>query len=707
MVKDPNYGKPDKNIGSTSVTKRSPISEKELVSQYTTYYNNIAVYKPFATLTAMDLKNSVIVNRLDLIRDIVQKMDYEAYQDVDGKIIIKPPLYNLDVVNLGTRTQQTQTNPNSSQNSLTNQATQITEGNNPFIVYLSEILTEQESEDQSAIRKTRTTVAGNIDRQLNIGYDPYLSFAIGEYIDVAKMAKFGLREEPLTYVPWIDMGDARTLFVHAVSETVRANRGYRTYTFSIPMRPELKVGFPVFIPHKDMYAYIKTISLNFSIGGTATMTVTCDSIRRRVMINTHQTGGSGNSQVPFDAYTPAPNLVYQWTKTQTNPTTTQPNQSPQSAKQTANQQNLRSTGPIAGVSNNNRNATNLVGTSSSISNPVTNSDKTSTQPSQDQKKVNSIRGQKYSNKMGNMPDSPFSTYVIKNDNNQAQGTVDPKTKKGYFDQGSYPNGRPADLSYLQAIQGNQTTHTNSTIPFTDDKGYEVIAPFPWGRYVDLNTALQTFTQAGWLQQNTKNDPSNFQDLQVLQNADAFLFAGLGTPTANGDPSTELQTALALQSRRIGGSITGTYSPQPGTSSTAAGVPLQSVAATSAPGGLQQNNPQPDATVIVLHYNPSMPSTYASNQLSTNPQPEDVFAQQLLPANDQTSLQQTVDVLVSGSIAPSPTVKEQLLATNTANQQIVPQNVKLLNSGVNQPSSAGNVALAAEQAANFNSIKGGQ
>src|SRR5271170_3588590 len=226
MAKSRAYGKPDKNVAHNSVQKISKKAEKDLFSQYETYYGNIATYFPFRNLTALDLKNSVIVNRLDIIREVTAKMDYEAYQDIDGKIIIKPPLYNLDVVNLGTRTSPLTTlpqtsvvsasgapaaaSPGGSNNSLSNPATAIYENNNPFVIYLSEMLTEQESEDQAAIRRTRTTVCGNVLRSLGNDYDDFLK-QVAEYIDISKLAKFGLREEPLYSVPWIQEGDKQTL----------------------------------------------------------------------------------------------------------------------------------------------------------------------------------------------------------------------------------------------------------------------------------------------------------------------------------------------------------------------------------------------------------------------------------------------------------------------------------------------------------------
>jgi hypothetical protein len=693
MKKNQSWGAQDDNIQSSGVTKTSKQSEKDLVAEYQTYYGLIQTYFPFRNITALDLENSVIVNRLDIIREVVQKMDYEAYQDVDGKIIIKPPLYNLDVVNLGTRTKQTQTGPNSSNNSLSNPATAIYESNNPFVVYLSEMLTEQESEDQAAIRRTRTTVVGNVLKSLGNDYKAFFS-QVGEYIDISKLAKFGLREEPLYQVPWIQEGDKQTLFVHAAAETARANRGYRTYSFSIPMRPELKLGFPVFIPHKDMYAYIKTISLNYSVGGTATMTVTCDSVRRRVLVNTQQTKGSGNSATTFAAYTPAPNLIYQWTKASTdtqqaNALSPNPDSSPSNAQIRANLAINYAAGTISGVSNDSTNDSTQVGTSQSLATPVNNPDGTPTSTPA-QIKLYSVKTQGLVSKMGNQFDTEFATYVIKNDGNQQQGTMDPNVGKNIVVNGkSYKNTnpgpgfftaqRPADFSYIQALTGKPNAPTtNSVIPFTDDKGYELISPFPWGRWTDLNTAVRMFTQAGFLPQAVDANGNPIQisqdDLRTLQNTEAFLFAGLGTPSATGDPSTQLQTALNNQQQLVGGSLTGDYASQ-ATSTPAAGTPIQKTAQGSAKGGLQKSVSQPDATVIILHYDPMQPGSNADNTLLNSAQPENKFAEQLL-ANTQNALQQTVNVLVSGEVSPTPAVQEALLAAQT--QPTQPQNVQLLN-----------------------------
>src|SRR5208337_3123756 len=588
------------------------------------YYGNIRQFLPERSIGDIQLFNNQIIPRMELIRKMVKLIDFEAYQDIDGKIIVKPPLYNLDVVNIGPRPSQTSTTSTDSMNSYVNPLTQITPKNNPFVVYLSEILTEQESEDQAAIRRTRTVVTGNIDPQFGFGYTEQL-LAPAEYIDVGKLIKYGLREEPTISAPWFGNG-ITSLWAHAVAETVRSNRGYHTYTVTIPLRPELKLGFPVFFPHRDMYGYIKSIGLNYQIGGTATMTITCDSIRRRVLVNTTQKDASNNST---EIYTAAPNLVFKWAKAPANPQPT-PGQSPQASNTFLQSQYA---GIIQGNSpQTSGNPTDLTGTAATI--PATN-----TAPGTKAKALDSKR-QKMGNAVASQSDvadgTTIAQYFIQNDGETAASTVPTDGKNrgqgGTGKTGYYTQQRIVDKTYIEDVK-------NGTIPFTDDKGYEVLAPFPWGRWQSLNSAIQVFTENGWLPGLTTSDGStpivDPQEEQILTNTDAFLYAGLGTPIASGSASD----LLAQKNAQISNTIGGVFAP-------------------SDPS--KPNVIKPDATVLVLSY-----SAGSSNdsQLLQKPQPEDDLVQNLI-TNTQNVQQRLVDVLISGNIAPTQLTQEALLATTT-------------------------------------------
>jgi hypothetical protein len=345
-----------------------------------------------------------------------------------------------------------------------------------------------------------------------------------------------------------------------------------------------------------------------------------------------------------------------------------------------------SQGDKGGVSGSNKNLTNPVGVAQTLPQPTTNLDGSKYQPPPEAIKVFSYQSQSIGSYMGNQTDTPYATYVIKNDNSAAQGTVNPTTKRGYFD-----HQQNVDSAYLDNIRGNPKTKAPSTIPYTDQKGYEVMAPFPWGRWQDLNSAIRQFTELGFITPPTDVNGDFTEDLEdqtTLQNASAFLFAGLGTPTTTNDPSTSLVQALNQNIALVGGSLIA-QTAQTGATNPATG---QSTNSTSpkVDYGQQKSIAQPDATVIVLHYDPSQTATTGVNSLLNASQPENKFAEKLL-LTTQSSAQQTVDVLVSGSIAPIPAVQEALLATQTQPQPN--QNVSKLNKGINQQA---NLKLIAKQ-----------
>lgn len=623
-------GAQDKSLLAEQNAHRSTLNEVDMNND--TYYSKIRQYTPDRKITDIQMFNSTIINRLDLIRKNVQLVDWEGYQDVDGKIIVKPPLYNLDVVNIGPRNRQTSVNPQGQgdlNSSLDNYLTAIFPQNNPFVVNLSEILTEQESEDQAAIKKTRTTVAGNIDPQFQFGYnEKFLSVA--EWVDVGKLLRYGLREEPVIVAPWFKDGDTFTLFAHAVAETVRANRGFRTYTFTIPLRPELKLGFPVYVPHKDMYAYVKSIQINYQVGANATMTVICDSIRRRVLINTPQKDSSGKT---YYKYTSAPNLIYFWTNNPPTPTQTNPGQS---VGQDVNFFNPSSNQlAISQQTTNNSSTSNptvQVGSPATIPNTAQN-----TQPSAQSTRVHATVTQKTGTQLGSQTDTQFANYIVQTDGpTGGHPATDVKGNTTNYGPGGgfFTDQRLVDGQYIRDLQ-------RGVIPYTDDKGYELMSPFPWGRWIDVNTAIKEFTEMGWIKLPTDvngNTTQDLNDLSIQQGVDALLYAGLGTPTATGQAADQIINSL---STKISNTVGGTY-------------------ASTSP---DQNTITPDATVIVLQYPPGNTSP-ADSTLLQLAQPEDQLAG-LYVSNTQQSTQQIVDVLVSGSIAPTKTVQEALLTTRTA------------------------------------------
>jgi hypothetical protein len=616
-------------------------------------YPAIRQYLPDMEIASIQLLNSKIINRLDEVRQVLHTLLYEGYQDVDGKIIFKPPLYNLDVTNIGTATgtspsassgsagttpplSGTPANPSAGINT-GNPITEINASNNPFIIHLSEIVSEQETEDQAAIRTTRMTVRGNYEPGFQFGGNEDFLETV-EYIDIPKLQKFGLREEPTRSVGWFRDGDKYGLFAYAAAESVRSNRGYRTYSFTIPMRPELKLGFPCFIPHRDMYGYIKSIQLQYSQGGAATMSVTLDTLRRRPLIPTQSTNSKG---APITVFASQPNLVFQWASAPLPPTsgqapgTTLNSTYPQGSQLTFG---ASSPNPFNALSTNSSNAclvqatpnspANIVGTPASL--PMT-PDQT---PTAQEQVLLKLQQTKIGSSWGTESDSAAACFRIQNDVYAPYKMPAPGSKPGT--EGSYStNPSGGGVFVTQRIVDSGYYHDiRRTLPFTDSKGYEVVAPFPWGRYITLRQAFKEFTQDGYIIPPASQPAS---DAYVPNDkVQALLASGLDTPTGRGDTVTQLLTAM------------------------------------------NQTAVTPDATIIVLSY--SGQTNPSDSVLVTTAQPDVNSTIQKLQ-NTVTTQQQAIAVLVSGSIAPTQATQEALADSQTPDPT---ENIGLTSSPSSRP-----------------------
>jgi hypothetical protein len=503
--KSAKVGKEDPTLKAAATNRLGKLAASD--STRDRYVHIIRGYLPDMGFGTIELTNGRITSRVERLRLITNMIGYEGYQDLDGSIIFKPPLYNLDVTNLSKISKDT-----------SKIIDDITEKTNPFVVNLSEILTESENEDQAAIRSTRMTIQPNWLPELHFSDGtPNLRPAI-THIDIPKLTKFGLREEPARTLGWLARWDKISAYTYAVSELNRANRGYRQYNFTMPLRPELKLGFPMYIPHKDMYGYIKSISMSYQVGGTATMSVLLDTIRKRPVFPTvHKTvtnvAPSSASAPPFTSeiegvdstptdggslesetvvYTTQPNLVMQWT----NP----PNASSASSTAASSDGGTASDDPRV----------NKLGTAATQVQPD------GTPVYKEQLEVIKYRRSQLGTSWATKADTTSKSFRVQKD------------EKGFFSSQWLAEG--IDMNYYQKILTTQ--------PYTDEKGYELVTPFPWGRWKDLKTAYLETREGSIVEQ------PNAQDAEVLRGVSVFLFAGVGAPNGSLDIGSDLQKALA-------------------------------------------------------------------------------------------------------------------------------------------------------------------
>jgi len=192
----------------------------------------------------INLFETTYQTKLDIVNAVTEITGYEFYQDVDGDLVFKPPFYNLD----------TSTNP-------------IYRLEDQEIISFA----PSEKEPQATYINVRGTwFKGWTDIVPNDGATAKRSV----YVDYKLVSRFGWRQASLdiSYTT-----DPRMLFYIGMARLDLLNIDVFSATCTIPIRPELRPGYPVYIPFIDTYYYITQISHSFSFGGSCTtsLTLTC------------------------------------------------------------------------------------------------------------------------------------------------------------------------------------------------------------------------------------------------------------------------------------------------------------------------------------------------------------------------------------------------------------------------------------------------
>lgn len=185
--------------------------------------------------------------KLDIATQVANICGYEFFQDMDGDLVFKPPLYNLDT-----------------------SSSRIYRIEPEDIVSIS--FTESEPE------ATYATVRGGPFQNLRGAVDEAEWGVRSTYYDYRLVAQFGWREGSLESSYY---SNARSAYYAAVANLDRINQGMNGASVTIPLRAEIRPGFPVYVPHIDCFYYVTNVSHSFSFGGTCTTTLSLTARRRK------------------------------------------------------------------------------------------------------------------------------------------------------------------------------------------------------------------------------------------------------------------------------------------------------------------------------------------------------------------------------------------------------------------------------------------
>ncbi len=197
---------------------------------------------------------SEYLSKMETAQQCAQSIGFEFYMDTTGEIVFKPPFWNLD------------TKPNFPTSWIRD------------IDIIDWGFSESESEVVNHL-SMKGSWRGKISFAMGSEVQPTTSVT-----DYRLLRKFGWRTQDYTCDYW---SNPRTLFLHGLNVMDHQNVNIHTGSITIPIRPEMRLGFPVYVEPKDSYWYVKGINHSFSRGGRCTTSLTLNARRSKFFAPKH------------------------------------------------------------------------------------------------------------------------------------------------------------------------------------------------------------------------------------------------------------------------------------------------------------------------------------------------------------------------------------------------------------------------------------
>ena len=196
---------------------------------------------------AVNLWESTYESKMDIAGAVVNVSGYEFYQDADGDLVFKPPLYNLD-----------------------------TSSSRVYRIEPEDIVSISFTESEPAA--TYAIIKGGVFQNMKGVVDESELGTRSTYIDYKLVAQFGWIE---TSVESTYYNNAKSAFYFAINHLDRINAGVNGASVTIPLRPEIRPGYPVYIPHIDCFYYVTSVAHAMNLGSECTTTLTLTARRRK------------------------------------------------------------------------------------------------------------------------------------------------------------------------------------------------------------------------------------------------------------------------------------------------------------------------------------------------------------------------------------------------------------------------------------------
>lgn len=195
----------------------------------------------------LDIYESTYETKLQIAQTVTEKIGYEFYQDVDGDLVFKPPMYNLNV-----------------------------KSSRVYTIKPEDIIDISFSHKEP--EATYCVCKGTAFRNTQGLVDNEELQPRSQYVDYRLVAKFGWRS---TDFDSSFFQDPKSAYYAGASKLDEVNKDMDGCSVSIPLRPELKAGYPIYIEHIDCFYYVTSVSHSFSFGSSCTTSLTLTARRKK------------------------------------------------------------------------------------------------------------------------------------------------------------------------------------------------------------------------------------------------------------------------------------------------------------------------------------------------------------------------------------------------------------------------------------------
>ena len=244
-VNKPDAGAPTE-AGTQPSVDGNIVAGNYIVTVVKTSDNQIQAMSPYKKTAGRDAgqQESQQRSKLEIAKEVANNTHWEFFLDMDGTIVFKPPFLNVDV-----------------------------RCNEASVVRDIDIINYTRTETELGAL-TSLYVKGRAANET----EPDMAFG-GWWIDWPLAMRIGLRHE--TREEW-RLTEASMAKTYAQAELVRHNAMLDTLELTVPGRPELRLGYPIYIEPLDSFYYIYAIDHGIQSGGTFTTTLSLKAKRTRI-----------------------------------------------------------------------------------------------------------------------------------------------------------------------------------------------------------------------------------------------------------------------------------------------------------------------------------------------------------------------------------------------------------------------------------------